>query len=33
MRAVFAEAGFFIEQEIATRYADGPEASGIFSGC
>ena len=30
MRAVFAEAGFIIEQEIATRYADGPEAEAFF---
>ena len=30
MRAVFAEAGFRIEQEIPTRYADGPEAAAFF---
>ena len=30
MRAVFAEAGFRIEQEIATRYVDGPEAAAFF---
>lgn len=30
MRAVFAEAGFRIEQEISTRYADGPEAAAFF---
>jgi 2-polyprenyl-3-methyl-5-hydroxy-6-metoxy-1,4-benzoquinol methylase/glycosyltransferase involved in cell wall biosynthesis len=30
MRAVFAEAGFLIEQEISTRYADGPEAAAFF---
>lgn len=30
MRAVFAEAGFHIEQEISTRYADGPEAAAFF---
>ncbi|MCD6293683.1 MAG: class I SAM-dependent methyltransferase, partial [Deltaproteobacteria bacterium] len=30
MRAVFSEAGFHIEQEIATRYADGPEAAAFF---
>jgi 2-polyprenyl-3-methyl-5-hydroxy-6-metoxy-1,4-benzoquinol methylase len=30
MRAVFYDAGFRIEQEIATRYADGPEAEAFF---
>ena len=30
MRNVFAEAGFHIEQEISTRYADGPEAAAFF---
>ncbi len=30
MRAVFAEAGFIIEQEISTRYTEGPEAAAFF---
>ena len=30
MRAVFADAGFRIEQEIATRYVEGPEADSFF---
>lgn len=30
MRAVFTEAGFRIEQEIATRYVEGPEAESFF---
>jgi hypothetical protein len=30
MRAVFYDAGFRIEQEISTRYADGPEAEAFF---
>ena len=30
MRTVFAEAGFRIEQEISSRYADGPEAEAFF---
>jgi len=30
MRAVFSEAGFRIEQEIPTRYVDGPEAAAFF---
>ena len=30
MRGLFAEAGFRIEREIATRYADGPEAKAFF---